>query len=353
MKKNINSNLSAVVIITALISSLSSCKKQSPINETPAPATLSENIKTSNGRLVFKDNDAFYKTMEYLDKSGETARADFQEQYGFTSFGKAIQNEPDTYDHTPDENTLMNMPPAIQTLLNRDAEVQVGDDIVWYNNGTKYYVPETDAAQLEQIKQNPALADKKSSYFLEYNKPKNNATSDNGGITPNWIYLNNGADARHQLQFWQNAPAAGWRKYVHGVSSYTDYYYVASNTCGQPTYQYYTACYLDIKMEWKGSKWRPAGETRQITCNLTCQGSTTVARGCGIVDYPGFYITPVISTTSNTTYTITMGSYFGYTVSNSAYYPIGWSINVEGTIYQHVVGDVLSNQWYNTGFPLW
>jgi hypothetical protein len=355
MKKIISSNLIAAAIISVFISGLSSCKKEPFQKENPVQASLAEGIRTANGRLVFKDNEAFYKTMEVLDKSNDETRVNFEKKPGFISFRNAINNVAEDHAYSVAETELMNMPPAIQLMLNSNGEVQVGNDIIWYNNGTKYYVPETDAAQLEKIKQNPdmAAAAKKSSYFLKFSKPKSNTGTSSGGIVPNWVYLSNSADARHQREFWQNSPAAGNRKYVHELGVYTDYYYVAPNTCGQATYSYYTGCYLYIKMEWRGRRWKPAGETREINYNINCSGSTSVARGCGIVDNFGFNVNPVANTTSNGTYTITMFTFSNLTVSNSGYYPIGWSVNVEGTIYQHVVGDVTSNEWYNTGYPLW
>ncbi len=352
MKKSFFRSLITASTAIAVICILGSCKKNLPEKEAALPQPA-ENIKTQNGRLVFENNEAFYKTMEALDKSNDETRLNFEKKHDYTSFRNAMSNAGEDYAFSIAETELMNMPPSIQSVLNSKGEVQVGSDIIWYNNGTKYYVPESDEQQMELIKQNPAIATKKSSYFLKFSKPKNDLAPASGGITPNWVYLSNSADARHQYEFWQYYPAAGNRKYVHELGVYTDYYYVAPNTCGQASYNYYTGCYLYIKMEWRGRKWKPAGETREINYNINCSGSTSVGRGCGIVDYLGFSVNPVASTTSNGTYTITMSVFSGITVSNSGYYPIGWSVNVEGNIYHHVVGDIAGNGWNNTGYPLW
>jgi hypothetical protein len=356
MKKiffNTHTAVMGAAIATLLFSS---CKKDSFTQDT-GTAKVEITLSKANGRLVFPDVPSFYKTLERLDKTTPAELDKFEQQYGFSSFRSSIAKAGVTHNYTAAEEDLAMLPPGIQTVLNSTGEVQIGDDLVWYAGGTKYYAEKKDEALMARIKQNPEICTKKGKYTVTPVKPAGNSTQPpaniNEGHTPNTIYITNGADARHQREFWQNSPAAGWRKYVHEVAAYTDYSYVASNTCGQATYYYYTGCYLYIKLEWRGTKWRPAGESREINYNLTCSGSTSVARGCGIVDYLGFNTTPSGSTVQNSQLNLTLAGFSGYTVSNSAYYPIGWAINIEGTIYQHVVGDSQYNEWYNTGYPLW
>jgi hypothetical protein len=357
MKKQIAKHALPLISFIMLCAIFTSCKKNDIENQ---PATVNENadptIRSVNGRLVFENTAAFYKVMEQLDKSSTEEITRFEQTYHHASFRTMVNAVAEDYTFTEAESDLRKLPQGLQTMLNKAGEVQIGDSIVWYNKNVKHYVVAADEAALQSVKQHPTDATVRGGYGLKFDVPVNQNIGGGKGNdpVPSWIVIMNGADARHQKQFWQNSPAAGWRKFVHEVGLFTDYYSQGSNTCGQATYFYYTACYLYIKMEWKGCcNWKPAGENREISYNLTCTGNSTVARGCGIVDYPGFYATPSGSTVRNSELNLTLGTSGGYTVSNPSYYPIYWSLNVEGNIYQHVVGDSQYNEWNNTGYPLW
>jgi hypothetical protein len=356
MKKQISKHALPLIGFAMFCTIFTSCKKNE-IESQPAPANdkADASIRYVNGRLVFENVAAFYKTMEQLDKSSTAEINRFEQTYRHASFRNMINTAAEDYTFTEAESDLRKLPQGLQTMLNKAGEVQIGDSIVWYNKNVKHYVAATDEAALQNVKQHPTDATVRGGYGFRFDMPvKQNIGGGKGDDPiPSWIGLN-GTDARHQRQFWQNSPAAGWRKFVHEVGAFTDYYYQSSNICGQPTYYYYTGCYLYIKMEWKGCcNWKPAGENRVINYNLTCSGNSSVARGCGIVDYLGFYTTPSGSTVQNSQLNLTLGTSSGFTVSNPSYYPIYWSLNVEGTIYQYVVGDSQYNEWYNTGYPLW
>jgi hypothetical protein len=346
MKKQIAKPLTFITASALSLVFLASCKK----NDGFVPVTSSNSssdVTTRQGRLVFANTAAFYAKMNQLDRFTDAQLAAFEKGKAYTSFNSAYGNAGDDAELPAATRELVKLPPGIRTLLNANAEVQIGDTIIWYHAGVKHYIPNADEANLQRIKANPEQSRIKAMYEL---KTAPIALSGEQDVTnPATIYLSNSADARHQFEFWQQFPAAGWRKYVHEVAAYTDMSYVAPNTCGQATYFYNTGCYLYIKMEWKGRRgWNPAGESRNISYNLTCSGSSTSARGCGIIDYLGFYVTPSGSETRNSNLTLVLGGASGYTVAG-----IGWALSVEGSISQHVVGDVASNAWTNTGFPLW
>ncbi len=352
MKKQIKTAQLRLMAFFAITVFVASCKK----NELQAPeatASGTDQIRTNHGRLVFASTAAFYTAMNKLDRCNAAQLADFEKGKAYTSFSNAFALTGEDTELPVATRQLLKLPPGIRSLLNANAEIQIGDTIIWYNNGIKYYIPGASEAELQRIKVHPEQARLKAMYEIK-TAPVRLNTNDQDITAPASIYLSNSADARHQYEFWQQAPAAGWRKYVHEVAAYTDYAYVAPNTCGQATYWYNTGCYLYIKLEWKGRRgWNPAGESRNISYNLTCSGSSASPRGCGIVDYLGFYTTPVGSTTQSSNLTLVLGTAGGYTVSSSGYYPIGWTLSVEGSISQNVVGDVPSNAWTNTGYPLW
>jgi hypothetical protein len=355
MKRQISKHALPFIGFTIMCAIFTSCKKNDLENQ-PAIVKTDPSIRSVNGRLAFENTATFYKIMEQLDKSSAGEINEFEQMYQHASFRTTINNVAEDYTFTEDELSLRKLPQGLQTMLNKAGEVQIGDSIVWYNKNVKHYVAAADEAALQNVKQHPTDATVRGGYGLRFDMPVNQdiVGGNENDPLPSSVGLSNGTDARHQKQFWQNSPAAGWRKFVHEVGAFTDYYYQSSNICGQPTYYYYTGCYLYIKMEWKGCcNWKPAGENREINYNLTCSGNSSVARGCGIVDYLGFYTTPSGSTVQNSQLNLTLGTSSGFTVSNPSYYPIYWSLNVEGSIYQHVVGDSQYNEWYNIGYPLW
>ncbi len=357
MKKQTTRAIHLLAGLLATSTLFFSCKK----NEiTTAPLQAAEPaVRTANGRLVFENTTAFYKVMEKMDRASANDRDAFENRHKFTSFRSVANHTGDDDALTENETDLRRLPPGIQTLLNANGEVQVGDTIIWYNKNVKHYIPNADENRLQQVKQDPSSSSLRGSYTLTLTAPRSQLVQNGvtGGMntpTAEYIYLSNNTDARHQREFYQYYPAGGTRKYVHEVGVYTDYSYIAPNTCGQATYNYYTGCYLYIKLEWKGRHgWNTAGETREINYDLSCSGNATVARGCGIVDYLGFFSAPVGSAVQNSNLTLVLVTRSGLTVNSPTYFSIGWSLNVSGTIYQHVQGDLSSNEWYNTAYPLW
>lgn len=105
-------------------------------------------------------------------------------------------------------------------------------------------------------------------------------------------------------------------------------------------------------MEWKGRKgWKPAGETRDVMVSLN---------GNAAVNNPGqggYEIGPVIQKNAslqvNSDYYVPLAKFNG---SGELPWNASWALDLWGTIYQHVVGDIPQNEWYNTGTyssPLW
>lgn len=333
----------AVLLLAAI--TLYSCKKE----QSDSVSTSKENEKISevqnpvveNSRMVFSSHDAFYKFVDAIDNNDPAIGEKLRRIQGFTSLYDRIKS----YDLSENElpaslnNYLeFGLPESFQRVLNADGEVIIGDQLVWYYNSYKYYINKAESGKLQVVKENPDVTDVRKTKVGKELAPVNIKSTDQARV---WMGLTNGPDARHQREFWQYAPAAGNRKYVHEIQAYTDTYFDGV------FYQWNSRVILRIKMEWRGKRWQPAGETRQISYNLT---SSNVFYG------PPFgYLIP-----ANTTFTgnVTQSGDVSRMVAQAAGSGTfgsgnGWSIELSGTIYQHVVGDVQSNEWYNTGYPLW
>ncbi len=333
----------AVVLLTAI--TLFSCKKEKLDSVAAAKEKGKipeiQNPVVENNRMVFSSHDAFYKFVDAIDNNDPAVSEKLERLQGFTSLYNRIK----TYDLSEEElpaslNSYLEfgLPESFQRVLNAEGEVIIGDQLVWYNNSYKYFINKAESGKLQSIKENPDASDVRKTKVGKELTPVNFKNADQARV---WMGLANGPDARHQREFWQNAPSAGNRKYVHEIQAYTDSYF------DRIFYQWNSRVILRIKMEWRGKKWKPAGETRQISYNLT---SSNVFYG------PPFgYLIP-----ANTTFTdnVTQSGDVSRMVAQAAGSGTfgsgsGWSIELSGTIYQHVVGDVQSNEWYNTGNPLW
>ncbi|MEX6688912.1 hypothetical protein QTN47_15495 [Danxiaibacter flavus] len=71
----------------------------------------------------------------------------------------------------------------------------------------------------------------------------------------------------------------------------------------------------------------------------------------------GYQVGPEINLNTGITqsgdYTLLLAQYNGSGITSPSQPTPMWTLDLNGTIYQHVEGDVTSNEWYNTGYPLW
>jgi hypothetical protein len=324
-------------LLSGLLLSFSACKKE---GATKAPATpeKKETIAVENGRLVFKTHNDYYKYIaEVKPKTADKA--------GFTSLFTALQKGYKKTDKDPGLSATLtdlhqsNFPIGFQATLNEKGEVKIGDDIIWYHNDKKYFIHATDEATLATIKEKPEQIKKTIPTVAS---KLTNARTDIG--LRDW-------NARHQFEFQPQNDAGqnltgSTRKFVHEIYTRFDGYYDAYP--GIKGFQAFI--YLRMKMEWRGCcDWNPnASEPRVISVDIN--GSATLP---GISTPFGNYMQgPNFS--YNYQYTINypeellLVSYNGIgALTNNS-----WSVEINGTISSHFVGDKLSNKWINTGV-LW
>jgi hypothetical protein len=324
---------------------LHSCKK-SEITSTETlgqteKQTLSAEPVIDNNRLVFSSHKEFYKFVDRIDNNDPAVAVFLLNKKGFTSLYSRISAYNLTDEDMPEslnQYLEFGLPESFQKVLNSDGEIEIGNQIVWYHNGFKYFINKADKAKLNEIKNNPTAADVEKISVGSKVIPVN-TLNETGART--WMGLANGPDARHQREFWQNAPAAGNRKYVHEIQAYTDAYFDGV------FYVWNTRVILRIKMEWKGKKWKPAGETREISYNLTCN-NVLYAPPFAYVIPPNAVLTGGATQSGDFQVMVAQANGSGTFGGGS-----GWDVELRGTIYQHVVGDSQSNEWFNTGNPLW
>gem|GEM_PF-6111050 len=282
---------------------------------------------------------------------------EWETKQNYLSFKRYSYSVKDDYEFSSSEKGLLELPYTYQILLNKHGEVKIGDYIVWYDQGSKYYIPANKPELRKKIKIDKSLPCKKDNYTIDRINLKNIIS----GLSTarNTVNLGlNGVDARYQRTFSQQSPVQGCRKYVHELKSILDGWYSYSDPgCGSG-YSYYTRLYLQIKMEYArcgSSNWRPAGEERAIRWNLNkyirLRG---VVRPCSQVEdeivFSGIDQWEIpMALTHTSQLNLLLGSNAGNTANGNVY----WQIDLSGWIYQHIVGDVQSNEWNHQGNPFW
>ncbi len=335
-----------IATLFILTFSLFSCQKEE--------IKVSDNQNTNqpkfeNGRLVFKNSDSFFAFTKELNKKNDAELMQLEKNLGHHSLFTKLQVQDS---EETDESTFadFNFPRSLQFVINQAGEYQVGDEIFWYNNGIKHVITQANESKLAEIKKNPKLSEK---YFQVKSTVQQVTPSASGRLN---IGANN-LDARHQREFWQYscleaAGRQGWRKYVHEIVTYTEYYGGTG---------YFSSIDLRIKLEWKGRRyWEPASETREI--GFILNGSVTHYNGLSTNTFP---ISLTSSVDSNNQYyyidftSIPLFRRSGDVYVNllynrgGLYTGISWAVELNGIIYHHVVNDIPSNGWVNNGYPLW
>jgi hypothetical protein len=332
-------SITAVFFALALFSS---CKKSDLVLTATADKTeeVSDPV-ISNNRFVFASHKSFYTFVDRIDNNDPTVATFLENKKDFASLYSRISAYYSIDEEIPESLSQYlesGLPASFQKVLNSDGEIEIGDQIIWYNNGFKYFINKTDQVKLKEIKNNPGRADVEKTPFGSKITPLK-VMSTAGART--WMGLDRGPDARWQREFWQYAPAAGWRKYVHEIQAYTE-----ANSNGYLLI-WNTRVLLRIKMEWKGRTWKPAGEAREVSYSLTCNNVLLNAPPFGYGIPPNSVFTGTVTQSGDVQRMIAQAS------GSGTFLNMGWDVDIRGTIYQHVAGDVQTNEWYNTANPLW
>lgn len=291
-----------------------------------------------NDRLVFRNFDDFYNTYLSLAKNSSMDELAFWAQ---SKNHSTLLNSSDT--------TLYEYSTVFRTILNKNLEFQLGNDIIWFNKGNFYALPK-GGSNVEAFKCNPDTSNKVGSIKIKPVIERN----EKGAI----IWNNYTLDARNQQEFWQayKAPCgestiltSGNRKYVHEV--YGESLIGYNGYCG--CYHIYSSLWLRIKLEWKGNRggWKVASEQRNIKL-IDLQGTAWWG-------WPQTYVADLDIEDADSCFTnngnlggeklVWLTGLDGEVYEGQDDY---WDLTLTGTVYQHVIGDYMSNAWWN-GPSLW
>lgn len=320
-----------LILATALFTSSCNKKDTSVVPESQQAVSPKGEPGVNNGRLFFHSQEDL---IGYLKKNVGKKIAD---KDGFTSLLTTLKNLPaktPVSDEIKDLRTF-GFPPELMAILNADGEVRIGDDIVWYHTGKKYYIPVDDEPKLATIKKQPASIVKSFDAIQVKLKTENPNGRTDLGLTA--------TDSRHIKEFflWGNVHT----RFVHEVSAFME------GTSGGTWISY---AVLRVKMEWKDCcNWNPATTVRDVTVNLT--GSANLYNGIGTLPTNGFYIMgPGVaineSNVVNSDYVITLAAVEGYGSLLSGSH---WTLKLDGSIYHYAQNDYHTNAWTNAGNPLW
>jgi hypothetical protein len=305
---------------------------------------IKSDVSVENGRLSFKDTKTYFSTISTIDKMSDVDLKNWEQRYKINSLKEYFELDR-TIEGEMKHADLINFPSGYYTVLNSSAEVKIGDTIVWYNQGVKYFFPKNDEISLRALKSDPSLRDSyrlQSKYSVTKLDPSLRAQESYRINFP--AYFSPGGVGTNGYQYTfaycQNGTT---RKYIHELFSILDGQYATPNGYG-----YHTSLILKIKLEYRTSKgkWNPAGEYRRLDYYIT-SSLRHFASAPSVVDpLSGYYINTytAINEIRNTDKPITLYDGFSqhYTGDLAPYY----DVELTGYIKQQILnGSTLCNPY--------
>ncbi|OQP61885.1 hypothetical protein A3860_30950 [Niastella vici] len=330
------------LLLAGLLLTFNACKKGADaVTASTSKSKGVNGVTIENGRLAFTSHKEYYKFIETV-KPGTADDAGFHSLYTALNAGYKKKDSDPGLSSTLKDLDQFGFPEGFLATLNEKGEVKIGDEIIWYHDGDKYFIPASEEANLDLVKQNP-VGIKKMAF---------------GTSTPNnarpYITVT-GLDARNQHEFFPldangNGLVGSNRKYVHEIYGRFDPY-TDPSLPGIDLHHAYIM--LRLKMEWRGCcDWNPnASEPRTET--VAVSGSATLPGKSRLSSYlqgPTFTINDTRSNLrENLEYTLVIADIVGgFTNGNNV-----WDVDMTGTITSYFEGSTnASGQWINTG-ALW
>lgn len=286
-------------------------------------------------RLAFKDTRSFFETLDRLDAMSFDELNAWEKNNEVFSMKKYIESiQGDDTPFTDEEQEYIKLPSSYLMLLNKNGEVRIGDTIVWYSKGVKYYA--LNENQMQSIRKDPSKSLLTNTYTIQrIAVPENAERLD----SPNGLFEMGagGLAAGYQRPFkycYNNTD----RKYVNELAGIVDNVInFPGNALHPPGYTFRARLYLRMKLEWKGSgSWKTAGEYRFINYNLTTTISFNFNPGFGpVADYgTKTWTSPTVERNSQLDVLLqqTSGTSFNYGSGTSP----RWTIQINGSIYQAI-----------------
>ncbi|MBB5648399.1 hypothetical protein [Pedobacter cryoconitis] len=259
MRKTIKGASTGALLALAISGTIiSGCKKNEGSSAVKDNVSNSQwqSVKNVDGRLQFASTKALYQTLDSIKNKGTDFLKNWESQQGFKSLRAGKVEEGglmDTFD----------FPEFYAAVINEKGEYMVGDTIVWFNKGLKHMVPGRNEAKLAAIKENPATSE--ISYKAGNVALNSNSAVKSGQTKTMSVQLGkNDGDARYQKEFTHDNDPGSIRKIIFEIQNYVE---------GSGQFGTMSVLYTRIKQEYKGSKWRPAGETMEKSIS---NGSYTI-----------------------------------------------------------------------------
>ncbi|HEY0053712.1 MAG TPA: hypothetical protein VGB63_00015, partial [Pedobacter sp.] len=142
-----------LISLTIFAAFFQSCKKNEDVIPKKSSSVDSNKIAVVNGRLHFKDRAHLEGTYHKLTSLDNKELEIWKNNLAFSNLADNIATSTD-----PALISRYDLPMEILCVLNVKGEVQYGDTIVWYNNGTKHFIPKRDESLLKEVKQNPSIS---------------------------------------------------------------------------------------------------------------------------------------------------------------------------------------------------
>jgi hypothetical protein len=127
-------------------------------DETLQSEQVKSDVSVENGRLSFKDTKTYYSTISTINGMNDADLKNWEARYKINTLSKYFESN-QTQENEMRHKDLVNFPIGYSMVLNSDAEVKIGDTIVWYNQGVKYYFPKNDETSLNSVKSDISLRD--------------------------------------------------------------------------------------------------------------------------------------------------------------------------------------------------
>ncbi|GAA0728722.1 hypothetical protein GCM10009430_38050 [Aquimarina litoralis] len=298
----------------------------------------SQSLTEKTELLQFKDWDAFFEQYDAISNLPQEDLKLWALEKEHNALLLSLYNEEDlSVQKENDLNTLTN---GLLAILNSDQEFQVGENTIYFTDGSFYEVPQTS--------KNKNYKDATSNLKKVGEAGAQTSLVDNNGKT---LTFNAGTGTiriegkEFRRKSWTRC-ADGYR--TLGTCCTTKYAHQLTNrTINIFQYNLRSQVYLDVNMGYyyKG-RWRRSGEDRNITINLQTSGILFFDNGfpTGPNNNFGGSLNRTISCVT-TDQRIPLGE-ASYSVALGGYGV--WHVNITGKITQHINGDDITNKWNHT-----
>ncbi|WP_103070690.1 hypothetical protein [Aquimarina sediminis] len=221
-----------------------------------------QSLKKETPILAFENWDHFYEEYNSISHLSQDKLASWVSKKNHNALlnslnsPKELSNEQET-----DLNTLTN---GLLAILNKNQEFKIGEEIVYFTKGIFYSIEAKKISNKSDWKKDLSNTKKIGNASV---RALSNENSEN--MNKEIVMSTSQIRADYQREFIKNKYQActggpiigrgGLYKYVHELQS-------RAFNVGYPNVV--SELYLNVKLEWRGRRWKPASEYRHITINV-------------------------------------------------------------------------------------